>query len=89
MKLPKIEFSSHALARMKERAITQKLVKEAIKNPDRIERSSVHPVRFLIKKLYFNQKLQTEHLLMIISEVKPNLIKVITIIDTSKISKYF
>jgi len=89
MRIQKIVFSSHALTRMKERGISQKLVIEAIKNPDKIEKSSLRPSRFLIKKLYFNQKLQREHLLMIISEVKPNLIKVVIIIDTSKISKYF
>lgn len=85
----KIEFSRHALERIKEREIPREMVAKAIKFPDKVERSSISPSRFLIKKLYFNEKLQREHLLMIICEEKANLIEVITIIDTSKISKYF
>lgn len=85
----KIKFSRHALERMRERGISQQLVIKAIKFPDKIEKSVVNPSRFLIKKLYFNEKLQKEHLLMIICEAKPDFIEVITIIDTSKISKYF
>lgn len=85
----KIIFSSHALQRMKERGISRRLVKRAIKFPDKIEKSIALPYRFLVKKLYFNEKLQKEHLLLTILEIKQDLIEVITIIDTSKISKYF
>lgn len=85
----KIVFSSHALERMKERGISRELVKDAIKFPDRLEKSSISPSRFLLKKLYFNEKLNKEHLLLIILEVKENLREVVTIIDTSRISKYF
>lgn len=85
----KVTFSSHALLRIKERFILKAIVIEAIRNPDRIEISSETSSRVLIKKLYFNKDLQKEHLLMIICEVHPKQIEVITIIDTSKISKYF
>lgn len=85
----KIIFSPHALERMQERKILSKLVKEAIKFPDKIETSSISPARFLVKKLYFNEKLKKDHLLLIIIERKKNLIEVVTVIDTSKISKYF
>lgn len=85
----KIIFSPHALERMKERGIPLKLVREAINSPDKIETSSVSPSRFLVKKLYFNEKLKKDHLLLIVIERKKNLMEVVTIIDTSKISKYF
>lgn len=85
----KIIFSSHALERIKERGISLNLVRKAIKFPDKIEKSLIDSSRFLIKKLYFNENMKNDHLLLIIFEVKYNLINVITIIDTSKISKYF
>jgi hypothetical protein len=85
----RIVFSPHALERMKERRISKEMVRKAINAPDRVERSSFRPPRFLVKKLYFNKKLKKEHLLLIILEIKQNIIEVITIIDTSKISKYF
>lgn len=88
--MPKnIIFTNHALERMKERFIGKKTVIGAINNPDKIERSFQNPSQILIKKLYFNKKLKKDHLLMIICETKQKYIKVITIIDTSKISKYF
>jgi hypothetical protein len=74
---------------MAERGISRELVRKAIKIPDKIERSLIYPRRFLIKKIYSNEKLQREHLLLIVLEVKQDLIEVITVIDTSKISKYF
>ncbi|MCK4781995.1 DUF4258 domain-containing protein [Candidatus Parcubacteria bacterium] len=84
-----IKFSSHALERMAEREISAELVKKAIRFADKIEKSSVDFSRVLAKKLYFNEKLKKDHLLLIIFEVKQDSINVITIIDTSKISKYF
>jgi len=85
----KIKFSRHALERMKERGISRQLVKETVRSPDKIEKSLINPSRLLIKKLYFNEKLKKDHLLLLILEIKGNLINIITIIDTSKISKYF
>jgi hypothetical protein len=54
----KIVFTKHALERLKERGISEKEVREFIKNPDKIERSLKSPNRFLIKKIYFNRKLK-------------------------------
>lgn len=85
----KIKFSVHALTRIKERFILKEVIKEAIKEPDKIVKSSRLISRYLIKKIYFNQKLNKDHLLMIIGEKEDNVFKIITIIDTSKISKYF
>ncbi len=87
--MKKIIFSSHALLRMEEREIDEDLVIEAIGSPDKIEKSESSHSKFLVKKLYFNQQIKAEHLLMIFIEDNPTFLKVITVIDTSKISKYF
>jgi len=85
----KVVFTKHALGRLRERGISEKDAREFIKNPDKVERSSRFPKRFLIKKVYFNRKLKKDHLLLIILEKENLILRVITIIDTSKISKYF
>lgn len=86
--LPKVKFSSHALKRMKERFISRYIVISALQNPDYVKNSIKVMSRFLIKKLYFNKRFKKKHLLMIIFEQDKNAMKVITIIDTSKINKY-
>lgn len=85
----KVKFSLHALARMRERGLKENDVINAVKFPDRVENSTIIKNRFLIKKIYYLQKQGKDHLLMVICEKENNAIKVITIIDTSKISKYF
>jgi hypothetical protein len=85
----KIVFTKHALERLKERGVSEKEAKEFIKNPDKVERSQKFPKRLLIKKIYFNQKLGKDHLLLIVPEKENSVLKIITVIDTSKISKYF
>ena len=85
----KIVFTKHSLERAEERAISEKELKYAIHFPDKIDKSSQNNKRFLIKKIYYNEKLKAEHLLMIICEKEKGIIKIITIIDTSKISKYY
>ncbi len=85
----RVVFSNHAKERMKERGISEKEVKEFLKNPDKVERSLKFPSRFLIKKIYFHRRLKKDHLLLIVIEKKNSILEIITIIDTSKISKYF
>jgi len=87
--MKRILFLPHALLRMGERGINRIEITDAIASPNKIESSAIDSQRFLIKKLYFNQKFQREHLLLIIIENSQNIIKVITVIDTSKISKHF
>lgn len=84
----KIKFSSHSLERIKERGISKEIIVDAIGLPDKVEISKISN-RFLVKKVYCHQKFKKDHLLMIICEKENNVLKVITIIDTSKISKYF
>jgi len=83
-----IKFLPHALKRMKERGIKQEDVEKFIRNPDKIEISKINRNRFLIKKIYYNKIYRKDHLIMIIGEREDNSFKIITIIDTSKISKY-
>ena len=85
----KVKFSLHALARMRERGLKENNVINAINFPDKVENSTIVKNRFLIKKIYYLQKQEKDHLLMIICEKEDAVIKVITIIDTSKINKYF
>ena len=85
----KFVFTKHSLKRAEERAISKKELRDAIYFPDKIDKSSQNNKRFLIKKIYYNKKLKADHLLMIICEKKEETIKIITIIDTSKISKYY
>jgi hypothetical protein len=85
----KIVFTKHALERLKERGVSEKEAREFIRNPDKVERSLKFPKRFLIKKIYFNRRLGRDHLLLIVSERENSILKIITVIDTSKISKYF
>jgi len=84
-----IKFSPHALTRMEEREISKEMVSDALENPDKVDSSSRNQERVLVKKLYFNQKLNKEHLLLVIIEKTGNQVSIITIIDTSKVSKYF
>lgn len=84
----KVKFSSHALKRMGERDIKQSDVEKFIVLPDKIEISKINKNRFLFKKVYYNKKYKKDHILMVICEKEASIIRVITIIDTSKISKY-
>jgi len=85
----KITFTKHSLERAKERSINKKDLNRAIYYPDKIDQSSKNSKRILIKKIYYNGKLKADHLLMIICEKESDVLKVVTIIDTSKISKYY
>ena len=84
-----IIFSTHSLQRANERKINRKILLRAIHFPDRIDLSNKDSQSCIIKKVYYNESLGKDHLLMIICKKENNVLKVITIIDTSKISKYF
>lgn len=74
---------------MAQRGIMDDQVEQAIEFPDKIGCSVFDRARFVVKKIYFNIHLAKKHLLMVIYEEKGKEILVITIIDTSKIDKYF
>ena len=77
-------FSDHAKFRMKERGITAKLVRNAVAKPTKMLYDKKD--RILFKKLY--KKAGAMRLLMVVGELNKNLLRVITVIDTSKIRKY-
>lgn len=85
----KIVFSLHALRRMEERFITRRSIMRALAAPDTLEQSVEDKRKFLAKKIYFNSTLEKRHLLLVIYKQEDVKITIITIIDTSKIKKYF
>lgn len=82
-----IRFTKHAEARMKERRIVRRTIEEAILHPHVIQASTKSGNRFIVKTLHWQA--HRKHLLMIIFEKHRDTLLVITIIDTSKINKYY
>jgi uncharacterized DUF497 family protein len=82
-----IRFTKHAEERMKERGLTRRKIIDAFAHPDKLQASSKTNNRFLIKKITRGEK--RNHLLLIVFEKKQYEIVVITVIDTSKIDKYY
>lgn len=79
-------LTEHAKKRLKERGISEKVVKEAIQNPTKIQRDSKNRNRTLFKKVYTNKN--KKRLFLIIGEIEKEKLKIITVIDTSKVEKY-
>ena len=77
-------LTKHAKERMAERLIPERIIASAITNPTSILYDDNG--RLLIKKLY--RKRNKERLLLIAGEITEDKLKVITVIDTSKINKY-
>jgi hypothetical protein len=74
----------HAIERMKERAISKKLIEETLRFPTKILYDDKG--RILFKKLYKKRKKQ--RLLLIAGEEVGKVIEIITVIDTTRIKKY-
>ena len=70
---------------MRERSISKRLIIDALEFPTRI--SSNRQGRQLVKKLYTDKK-KTRRLLLVVVEITDNIVKIITVIDTSKVGKY-
>lgn len=72
---------------MLDRGITEEQILSAIQRPDRLHSSTKTTRRSIAKKLY---RLDSGmHLLMVIFEVDHNETTIVTVIDTSKIDKYY
>ena len=84
----RIVFTDHAKRRIRERNLTLKDVRVFLGSPDSIEPSSKNPKRFLLKRLYYHPILKRRHLLMAICEQEKKSLIVVTVIDTSQITKY-
>ena len=75
----------HAKQRMKERDISEELVRGALQNPTQMRYDAEN--RLLIKKIY--SKSGKKRLLLIAGEIKDGeMLEIITVIDTSKVKKY-
>lgn len=84
----RITLSEHAKERMRERNIPVIFVHTALLQPDKIEADRANPRRFLAKKIYPISS-AGRYLLLVVYERTLGVIKVITVISTSKINKYF
>lgn len=80
----KIVLTKHAKRRMAEREISRELMEEALRKPTEILYD--YEDKKLIKKLY--RKNGIRRLLLVIIKTEEGIIKVITVIDTSKVGKY-
>jgi hypothetical protein len=85
-----IIFSAHARRRMKERGINSSQIFSALLQPDQVEMDRTNPNRFVAMKVHVIKRTKKKHLLLIFYEVHPEIgqIEVITVVSTSKISKY-
>lgn len=77
-------LTHHASERMKERSISKKLIDLAFANPTKVLYDDNDGV--LIKKLC--KRKGVDRLLIIAGKVEKGDIKIITVIETSKINKY-
>jgi len=77
-------LTPHAKKRMKDRAISQEFITDALRIPTKIMYDEKG--RILVKKLYF--KGGKERILLIVGEFVKDKLEIITVIDTSKVKKY-
>ena len=77
-------LSSHARERMRERGISEEDVRMAIRRPTTTAKHA--PNRVLIKTIYTRRGKQ--RLLLIAGEYIKETLRIITVIDTSKVNKY-
>ncbi|MDO8622559.1 MAG: DUF4258 domain-containing protein [bacterium] len=83
-----LHFTPHALLRMRERGVKQSDVRATIEHPDRLAQSSARGSRFLAARLYQNRRFRSVHALLVVYEQGRTSTTVVTVIDTSKTSKY-
>ena len=77
-------LSHHARLRMQERSIAERLLADTLQDPTKIELDNKG--KFLFKKLY--KKEGRERLLLVVAIRAGNALKIVTVIDTSKVRKY-
>jgi hypothetical protein len=77
-------LTAHAKQRISERVLSIQIIEDALRNPSKVSYNGSG--KMLIKKLY--RRKGTARLLLIIGEFMGDKLKVITVIDTSKVRKY-
>ena len=80
----KYVIKPHARKRMRERAVSGRLIDDTIANPTRVLYDN--DGRILFKKLYKNKGI--DRLLLIVAEPRKDVLEIVTVIETSKIKKY-
>lgn len=83
----KIQLTEHAKFEIRRRRINEKLIKEIVLNPSQF--SELKRGRQICQAKYFDEFVQKEMLLRVITEETPSGIKVITAYKTSKVDKYW
>jgi hypothetical protein len=76
-----IRFTRHALDRMKERFVSRTQVNDALHSPDKLDQNREC---FVAKKISAGQRL-----LLVFFKKELDIVIVITVIETSKLNKYF
>lgn len=76
-------LTKHAKLRLVERSIAKQVLEESLQSPTKIE---YYNGKLMYKKLY--QRGNKKRLLMIVATKDYDQLRIITIIDTSKIQKY-
>ncbi len=82
----KIQFSEHALERMRSRSLTTDQIKEAIKNPDEQFHNQIGKI---VHKILNDDESQEKSLLRIFYKEEEDRILIISAYKTSKIEKYW
>ncbi|HBT81742.1 TPA: hypothetical protein DEB04_03425 [Candidatus Giovannonibacteria bacterium] len=82
--MPKITFSAHARYQLKERNLSEREVKRALRNPDKIYKQSAN--RFRAIKM--SRKQGKGYLVVVVYETINSTQEIITVFITSKIKKY-
>lgn len=82
----RIQFSNHALERMRSRNLTTDQIKEAIKNPDEQFHNQIGTV---IHKIQNDDESQEKYLLRVFYREDESKIVIISAYKTSKIKKYW
>lgn len=77
-------LSDHARKRIAERSITKQQVESALRYPTKVLYDNKG--RLMFKKLYLRKS--SQRLLIVVGEKQFSKLKIITVIDTSKVRKY-
>jgi hypothetical protein len=80
-------FTEHALFQMHRRGISEKDVKEIIKNPEQIE--EIRPGRIVMQSRILTGKPKMKFLVRVFVDLSEDTIKIVTVYRTSKIDKYW
>ena len=69
--MTRVRYSSHAEVKIKERAISKRLIKQALKNPDRITSG-------FYDRIIFEKQIDAEHKIKVVCEKENEVIIVLT-----------